>query len=272
MVGISFGAIKRAGRWVGGLSARQRILGAALIVALGAGLAWIVTTSRTEARLLRTDPDVASSDAKLMKFAVGRGHGVYEHHCASCHGAKGLGNMAKGVPNLTDDDWLYGEGHASDIETVILYGIRDANPKTWRLADMPAYARKVPYPREPLIPPLSPGDIHDVIAFLATVRGAPASPEAALRGSKIYSDRGGCYDCHGSDAHGDPAVGAPNLSDNIWLFGGDPKTLFNTIAYGRAGYCPAWFNRLSPAKIREAALYVYSLSHPSPSRTSPNAQ
>lgn len=125
--------------------------------------------------------------------------------------------------------------------------------------------------REPLIPPLSPGDIKDVIQFLDSRQDRATSPDAVARGSKILSTRGGCYDCHGGDARGEPSIGAPNLSDRIWLYGGDFKTVFDSIAYGRAGYCPAWYARLSALKIREAALYVFSLSHPSPSRTSPSA-
>jgi cytochrome c oxidase cbb3-type subunit 3 len=271
MVGISLGSLKKASRWIGGLGDWQRAIGAVLILAVLGGGVWAVATARVEARLLRSDPDVASANPELMRFALGRGHGVYEHNCAGCHGTKGLGDMHKGVPNLTDDDWLYGEGHASDIETVILHGIRAPDPKTWRLADMPAYAQKVPYAREPLIAPLTPGDIKDVMAFLASIQGRPAPSDAAARGASIYSNRGGCYDCHGTDAHGDPAIGAPNLTDTIWLYGGAPQTVFDSIAYGRAGYCPAWDRRLSPAQIREAALYVYSLSHKSPPKTSPSA-
>ena len=249
------------------------MVGAVVILAGVLCLAWLARSAQYEARLVRADPDVASADAALMTFAAGPGRAVFEHKCASCHGASGRGDSARGVPNLTDNDFLYGAGLASDTETVVLYGIRAPNAKTWRLADMPAYARPVPYPREPLLKPLAPGDIDDVIQFLASARGAAANLEAAGRGAKIFSDRGGCYDCHASDAHGDSSIGGPNLVDNVWLYGaGDPKTIFNTIAYGRAGFCPAWDGKLRPAKIREVALYVYSLSHGSPSHARSSAQ
>jgi cytochrome c oxidase cbb3-type subunit 3 len=273
MVGISLGSLKRFGRWLSGLSVRARVIGAVVILVVVLSAAWLARTAQYEARLVRADPDVAAADSALMKFAAGPGHAVFDHRCASCHGATGRGDTARGVPNLTDNDVLYGVGLASDIETVVLYGIRAPNAKTWRLADMPAFARPVPYPREPLLKPLTPGDINDLIQFLASVRGAPYQPDAAGRGAKLYSDKGGCYDCHASDAHGDNSIGGPNLADNIWLYGaGDPKTIFDTIAYGRAGFCPAWDGRLRPAKIREVALYVYSLSHGSPSQTKPSAQ
>ncbi len=273
MVGISLSSIQKAARWFAGLSvgARMGIIAVAILVVAGA--TWALQTRAAEARLLRGDPDVESADPAAMRFAAGPGHASYEKRCAACHGAQGKGDVAKGVPDLTDNDFLYGNGQASDTETVILYGIRAANPKTWRLADMPAFARPVPYPREPTIKPLTPGDIHDVIQFITLARGAPADRQAAERGSRIFSDRGGCYDCHASDGHGDSAIGGPNLMDNIWLYGGSPKQIFDSIAYGRAGYCPAWVGKLSPAKIRETALYVYALSHPPrPSSANPSAK
>ncbi len=260
MVGVSLGSMKKLGRWIGGLNVKVRAAGAIVLVALIVAGVWGVNTANSRAALLRMDPDLEAMDAVSMKFALGRGHGIYEKNCASCHGGGAKGDQSRGVPDLTDNDWLYGSGLTSDIETVILYGIRAPNPKTWRLADMPAFARPVPYAKEPGIKPLSPGDINDMVQFLASLRGAPFQADAAGRGAKLFSDRGGCYDCHG-DTHGDSAIGGPNLADNIWLYGGSDKTVFQSIAYGRAGFCPSFEGRLSPAKIREAALYVYSLSH-----------
>jgi cytochrome c oxidase cbb3-type subunit 3 len=78
----------------------------------------------------------------------------------------------------------------------------------------------------------------------------------------VYSDKGGCYDCHARDARGDGAIGAPNLTDSIWLYGdGGARWIYDSIAYGRAGVMPAWADRLSPAQVRAVSLYVYSLSH-----------
>lgn len=262
MVGLSRDDIGALSRWIDGLSGRARlaILGAlAVVVAL---IAWAVVRGQQDARLVKVDPDAAPSDPALMKLAVERGEGVFKSRCASCHGPEGQGRYTLGVPNLTDKDWLYGQGDPSDIETVVLYGIRAPNTRTWRLADMPAYARPVPYPREPTMKPLKPGDITDVIAFLRSLQGLAADPAAATRGAALYSDRGGCYDCHARDGRGDEAIGAPNLTDNIWLYGdGGTKWIYDSIAYGRAGVMPAWFDRLSPAQIRAVSLYVYSLSH-----------
>ena len=79
----------------------------------------------------------------------------------------------------------------------------------------------------------------------------------------MYSGEGGCYDCHSADGKGDAAIGAPNLADKVTLYGdGSREALFESIANGRQGVCPAFVNRLHPAAIREVALYVYLLSHP----------
>jgi cytochrome c oxidase cbb3-type subunit 3 len=262
MVGVSRRDLARLGTWIGHFSPRARGA-AAVILALGViTLFGAILNARAESRLVSLDPNVTPADAGLMRFALARGHGLYQAHCASCHGADGRGNTAMGVPNLTDKDWLYGEGLVSDIETVIQYGIRAPNGRTWRLADMPAFAQRTPYPREPVLQPLTPGDIRDVIQYLRTIERRPADPAASARGHAIFAGRGGCYDCHGSDGHGDGAIGAPDLSDGIWLYGdGSDSSIFRSIAHGHAGVCPGWFDRLSVAHIRELSLYVYALSH-----------
>jgi cytochrome c oxidase cbb3-type subunit III len=214
-------------------------------------------------QLLRADPDALSADSMLFRFAVSRGRPLYAARCAVCHGASGSGDTTRGIPNLTDQDWLYGTGRATEIEKVIDYGIRSRNAKAWNLAIMPAYARPQPNAADKSIQPLSPGDIDDVIEFLMRQQGRPAEAAAAARGAALFGGRGGCYDCHSVDAKGDSAIGAPNLSDAITLYGdGSRAALRMSIAYGREGVCPAWINRVGAASIRELAVFVYSISHP----------
>ena len=214
-------------------------------------------------QLLRADPDALPADAMLLGFAARRGGPLFEARCAACHGASGSGDTARGVPNLTDQDWLYGSGRPSEIEKVIDYGIRSGNPKAWNLAIMPAYARPQPNPADKNIQPLSPSEIDDVIEFLMRQQGRPADAGAASLGAALFAGHGGCYDCHSIDAKGDSAIGAPNLSDAITLYGdGSRDALRMSISYGRQGVCPAWINRASAASTRELALYVYSISHP----------
>jgi cytochrome c oxidase cbb3-type subunit 3 len=219
--------------------------------------------SYLEGKLLRADPDALPADATLLRFAVSRGEPMFTAHCAACHGVSGSGDPVKETPNLTDGDWLHGTGRVTDIERVIDFGIRSRNSRAWNLAIMPAYARPKPNPADRNIQPLSPGDIADLIEFLMRKQGRDADVDAASRGAALFAGHAGCYDCHSLDAKGDSAIGAPNLTDGITLYGdGGRDALFMSIAYGREGVCPAWIQRLNPAGIRELALYVYTISHP----------
>ena len=217
-----------------------------------------------EARLLRADPDHLAEQPGLFGYGIAHGANAYRSHCETCHGRGGVGDAARGIPRLNDADWLYGAGMVSDIERVAAYGIRSGNPKAWNLARMPAYARAQPSPSEPKLPPLSPGGIRDVAEYLIYLQGKPADTAAVARGALVYGNVGGCYDCHSADAKGDSAIGAPNLVDNLTLYGdGSRESLFASIAVGRQGICPAWLKVLTPATVREIAVYVYSLSHTS---------
>jgi cytochrome c oxidase cbb3-type subunit III len=219
--------------------------------------------SQLEGRLLRADPNEVANDTALTAFAQTRGERLFEAHCARCHGLQGQGDPGRGVPALDDNDWLYGTGLVSDIEQIVRYGIRSYHPKGWNLAIMPAYATPQPSARDAKIPSLSPGNIRDLVEFLMSRQGQRADGTAAARGADLFAGAGGCYDCHAADAKGDTAIGAPNLTDHITLYGdGSRESLTMSIAYGRHGLCPAWERRIGPAGIREVAIFVYSLSHP----------
>jgi cytochrome c oxidase cbb3-type subunit III len=218
--------------------------------------------SQVEGRLLRADPNSVPSDPTLMAFARGRGEAWYVSRCSACHGIGGHGDPARGIPALSDSDWLYGSGLVSDIEQVIKYGIRSYHPKTWNLAIMPAYATAHPSARDNKIASLSPANIRDLVEFLIYQQGRQADSASAARGAALFSGVGGCYDCHSTDAKGDSAIGAPNLTDQVTLYGdGGRESLWASIAYGRGGVCPAWETRIPPAGIREIAVFVHSLSH-----------
>jgi cytochrome c oxidase cbb3-type subunit 3 len=223
----------------------------------------LVHMSTLADRLLRADPSALPGNNALMSFARDRGKGLYGAHCARCHGLEGQGDPGRGVPILSDGDWLYGTGSVSDIEQIIKYGIRSYHPKTWNLAIMPAYATPRPSARDSKIPSLSPENIRDLVEFLIREQGQNADGAAAARGAELFAGAGGCFDCHAADAKGDPAIGAPNLTDRITLYGdGSRESLSMSISYGRHGMCPAWVGRIGPAGIREVAVFVYSLSHP----------
>jgi cytochrome c oxidase cbb3-type subunit 3 len=223
----------------------------------------LLYVSQLEGRLLRADPNAIANDTALMAFAQTQGERLFEAHCARCHGLRGEGDPGRGAPALDDSDWLYGTGLVSDIEQIVRNGIRSYDPKSWNLAIMPAYATPQPSARDSKIPSLSPGNIRDLVEFLMSRQGQHAEGAAAARGADLFAGAGGCYDCHAADAKGDAAIGAPNLTDRITLYGdGSRESLSMSIAYGRHGICPAWARHISPAGIREVAIFVYSLSHP----------
>lgn len=229
-----------------------------LLIALVVGRA--IHTHDLYARLLRPDADKIALDPALARFAAARAKPVFAKECASCHGAEMKGDPARGVPNLTDQDWLYGEGRVPQIEQIILYGIRSGHPRTWKLSDMPALGQPVPsrtYPVKPLTPP----QIRDVVEYLRLLGNKDADPSAAERGARIYADSGACYDCHATDGAGDTAIGAPDLIDDIWLYGdGSRQSVFKSIAGGHQGVCPAWAGRLSAGDVRAMAIYLHNVA------------
>jgi cytochrome c oxidase cbb3-type subunit 3 len=238
-------------RWIALLLVLAAVLPCA---AAAAHWAW---QTRGDAGLLSVDADLIPDRPALVRFATARAAPLYKRTCARCHGESLAGDPVLGVPDLADDDWLYGEGRVSEIEETLTHGVRSGDPTARNLANMPAYGQAEPYARYH-IPPLSPGDIEDVTDYLLAIEGRSADPAAAARGDVIFHTRGGCYDCHGADAHGDGAIGAPNLRDRIWLYGdGSRAAIFRTIAKGRAGACPAWIGRLTAAEIRALAVFIH---------------
>lgn len=213
--------------------------------------------------MMRTDPDVILSTPGLRETALERGKAVFTQACASCHGADAKGNPSKAMPDMTDDDYLYGQNTAAEIEQIVLHGIRAGDSKGWNQADMPAYARAVPYAREKL-PSLTPPQIDDLVAFLRAANGNGGYDQTQVdRGRTMFKTTAGCWDCHGSDAGGDPAIGAPNLIDGKWLKGsGSEADIRHTLERGLANVSPAFFHRLSSYDARVVAVYTASLHPP----------
>jgi cytochrome c oxidase cbb3-type subunit III len=211
-------------------------------------------------QLVLASPDSIPSKPELVAWSERVGKEAYGENCASCHGADMKGNQ-RGVPNLTDATWLYDYGRVSDIERTILYGIRAGLGKSHNVTDMPAIGRQKV---------LNEQEIRDVMAYVLSINVKKHSEDAAAveRGSKIFQDKGVCYDCHSRDATGISDYGAPNLTDDDWLYGGDEKALYKSIYDGRHGLCPAWIGKLSFPTIRALAVYIHSHSRESPE--SPN--
>jgi cytochrome c oxidase cbb3-type subunit 3 len=229
------------------------VLAGAVLLALAVFSYRQIEDRRLEARLLATSADEAAKDPTLARFAAARARPAFLKACASCHGADLRGDRDRGAPNLTDADWLFGEGRATEIERTILYGIRSDNRRSRHVPDMPAFGRTGL---------LSRAEIEDAMIYVYAVAGLPGDADAIQRGELIYDGKGGCWVCHGEDGQGDPSSGAPRLSDKIWLYGsGDPQTLRMSIYDGRRGVCPGYAGKLPAATIRALALYIHAAAH-----------
>lgn len=234
---------------------------AAGVAAAIASLVWF-NAYAAAGRLLTVDPNAIPADRPAMRRAVTAGQAVYSRQCASCHAAGGQGSVALSTPALNDGDWLYGDGTPAEIERTVSYGIRSHHARSWHLTEMPGYIQATASGTHQIIP-LTPSDIRDLTEYLMKLQGEPGDEQAAARGQTLFHISAGCWDCHARDAGGDRATGVPSLTDKIWLYGkGDRQSIFDSIAFGHAGVCPAWIDVLTPVEIRQVALYVYALSHP----------
>jgi cytochrome c oxidase cbb3-type subunit 3 len=164
------------------------------------------------------------------------GQRLFLTYCSQCHGSDAQG--AKGFPNLADRDWLYG-GDPATIKASITDG---------RNGVMPAWGQA-----------LSSQQIADVTYYVLSLSGSPATALQIENGSKVFATT--CAACHGADAKGNPALGAPNLTDKVWLHGGSPAAVTETIIKGRMSHMPAHKDLLDEAKIHLLTAYVYSLSN-----------
>jgi cytochrome c oxidase cbb3-type subunit 3 len=184
-------------------------------------------------------------DPALLSLARARGKTVFGDNCAPCHGSGGAG--AKGYPNLNDDDWLWG-GSLEQIMQTIQFGARSGHTKAHE-GQMLAFGRDAILKKDEIV---SAANYVRSLSGLSTV---PGFDRAA--GKKIFAEN--CVSCHGEDGKGNQDVGAPNLTDQIWLYGSDEATIVETITNGRAGVMPAWIGRLDPVTIKALTVYVHSL-------------
>jgi cytochrome c oxidase cbb3-type subunit 3 len=107
---------------------------------------------------------------------------------------------------------------------------------------------------------LSPAEISDVVEYVLSISKQPHDEAAAARGAELYQNKGNCFDCHSSDALGNPDYGAPALTGPAWLYGGNRAALLTSVSDGRHGLCPAWIDKLAPADVRELAIYLHEVA------------
>ena len=177
---------------------------------------------------------------ELLRAAVEGGRAAFKVHCVQCHGSGAAGSV--GYPNLNDDDWLWG-GDLKTIEYTLTHGVRNPDHDETRQSQMPAFGEI-----------LKPAEINQLIAHVRHISGRGRENAA---GAALFETN--CSACHGLEGKGGREFGAPNLTDGIWLYGGDPAALRQTITYAHGGVMPRWNNRLDPVTIRMLAAYVHSL-------------
>jgi len=172
-----------------------------------------------------------ASDPAVRKM----GMRMFGNNCAQCHGADAKGSY--GFPNLADGDWIFG-GTPDGIKASITNG---------RQAAMPPWGSII-------------GDkgVTDVTAYVMSINGRESDTAQVAAGEKVFQTY--CVACHGADATGNPALGAPNLKNGIWLYGGTPEQISHSIRAGRNGVMPAHKDTLSEDKIHIITAYVYGLS------------
>lgn len=183
---------------------------------------------------------------ELMQAAVQGGAAAFRVHCVQCHGAGGAGVKTL-YPSLTDDDWLWG-GDLATIDYTITHGIRNPDHKATRTSLMPAFGRDGI---------LDAGQIADVVSHVRVISRQEKPSASSARGATLFEAN--CAVCHGPTGEGGREVGAPKLTDAIWLYGGDRASIAATVTQPRNGVMPRWNSRLDPVTIKMLAAYVYSL-------------
>ncbi|MGR9188229.1 cytochrome-c oxidase, cbb3-type subunit III [Rhizobium leguminosarum] len=191
--------------------------------------------------------DEIRADEKLMEKVASSGHQLFGDNCAACHGRDGKGG--RDFPDLTDDDWLWGGGPEKIVQTMTV-GVNTTHSQS-RVSQMPAFGTDEMLNRK---------QVSDVAAYVyslsnTSTKSVDASQIAAGRQVFMAS----CVACHGEDAKGKQDVGAPNLTDGRWIYGGGIERIVQSIHGGRQGHMPTWDERLSPAEIKILALYVNKL-------------
>ena len=194
--------------------------------------------------LAKTPLELVAKNPEVLRFAMAGGAAAFQTNCAPCHGRGAQG--ATGYPNLNDDEWLWG-GKIDEIHTTLLYGIRSEHKQT-RASQMPRFG---------LDNLLKPKELDDVAEHVLSLSGSPTDAAAATRGAVTFKEQ--CVSCHGDTGKGNAELGAPNLTDQIWLYGGAKKDIVESIRTGRGGVMPAWTGRLDPVTIKALAVYVHTL-------------
>ena len=205
---------------------------------------WMDKISALDFAAIKADPE-------LMRRVNEAGRTLFVDNCAACHGVSGTGGP--GFPDLTAKTWLWG-GEPETVAETIRVGINSSNADT-RVSQMLAFGRDGV---------LNGTQIADVVAYVQSLSGhahsQAVSPKRIAAGKAVFTAN--CVSCHGEDAKGLRAQGAPNLADAIWINGGTAADIYSSVYSGRQGHMPHWADRLTPAQIKLLALYIGQLEKP----------
>lgn len=213
-----------------------------------------IVLAKEEGRWVQYDQEVMRADEKYGPIfkayaetpldelvnneeALKVGGRLFLHNCSQCHGSDARGS--KGFPNLTDGDWLYG-GDLATIKTTIMNGRHGMMPPKGGL-------------------PIEDSEIKGLAEYIVKLSGRDHDEALAAQGQGSFMK--GCFACHGMDGTGNKMMGAPNLTNNMWLYGGSRGAIEETILNGRSGVMPAWKDVLGEEKVHVITAYVYSLSN-----------
>lgn len=199
---------------------------------------------QSAAALEKASLDDIKKTPALSQIANAIGKAAFGDNCVPCHGMGGVGS--KGYPNLADDDWLWG-GDLAIIETTLKHGIRSTNDKDTRIGDMMAFGKTGVLKKD---------EIEQVVDYARSLSKLDTKADIA-KGKELFATN--CASCHGDDGKGNKDLGAPNLTDAIWLYGKDRETMIDVVTNGRAGVMPAWAGRLDAVTIKSLTVYVNSL-------------
>ena len=233
-----------------------------ILLACTAATAQPARPLRVEERVVIDSPYAIRADAEADAFVAATAEKAIAENCAGCHGADLHGKP--GVPNLVDYEFLWGVtfeetsdvGPVAELEQTIRYGVRNQDcpavhdqalygdcPDT-RYSEMPSYAALE----------LSGEQIRDLTEYVLALSGQEADEAGAARGKEQF---GQCTECHGAEGTGYKPYGGPDLTDEVWLYGGDRGAITASISAGRMGRCPAWVGKLDAATIKSVAVYLW---------------
>jgi cytochrome c oxidase cbb3-type subunit 3 len=230
--------------WPGIKSASAGFLGYSTRANVAEDIARVnATNDAINVRLASADLSSIATDPELSGYATSAGSAVFKTWCAQCHGSGAAG--AQGYPNLLDNDWLWG-GDIEAIHATIAHGIRNEDDPDARYSQMPAFGEI-----------LERAEIDQVVNYVMSLSETPQDATLVAAGETVFMDN--CAACHMEDGTGNYDLGAPNLADAIWLYGGDFDTVKETVEYSRFGVMPPWTTRLSEAQIAAVASYVHQL-------------